>query len=423
VTDVGSSETDPDRRGVLVLDADGQCGLQLVRSLGRLGVPVTAGSPRRRSLGARSRYSVGGYRHPPLADRDAFLSHLRNHLSAADYEFVFAPGDRSSSLCSRYKRSLDACGPTLAVPAWDQYRRAFDKAALFALADSLDVPTPETHAPSSLAELDALADRIDYPVVVKPRSKSLWTADGDHRYTLVSDENYATSPTALRRVYRRLLDREPALETHRPLVQSYVPGTTTTTVVLADAGDVVQWFQEERLRTYPASGGNSALLGAVRSPRMLTYARRVIAALDWTGPAMVEFMRRPDGEYVLIEVNGRYWGSLPFAVTCGFDVPRLHYRQLRGASPDELRTAGVGWGYRTDIVGRRLFYEDCKWLCERLRAGDLGAVPRFLWAFPTTDHVFVSRDDPGPTVATLEQAVELGCRGLLGRLADSLSAL
>ena len=53
-------------------------------------------------------------------------------------------------------------------------------------------------------------------------------------------------------------------------------------------------------------------------------ALRLLAALDWHGPAMVEFKdpgkgRRP----ILMEINGRLWGSLPLAVAAGINFPRL----------------------------------------------------------------------------------------------------
>jgi predicted ATP-grasp superfamily ATP-dependent carboligase len=38
---------------------------------------------------------------------------------------------------------------------------------------------------------------------------------------------------------------------------------------------------------------------------------------------MVEFRRRPNGELVFLEVNGRFWNSLPLAVYAGADFPAL----------------------------------------------------------------------------------------------------
>lgn len=400
-----------DRRdGVLVLDTGGQCGLSLVRSLGKLPVPVTSGERTARSLGMLSRYSDESYVYPdPTADAGAFVDHLRSHLERSAYAVVLPADDHTSLLLAKHKRELEAAGPIVGVEDWPTFERVYDKAKLFELIETLDVPAPATYAPTSMAAVDDVADAIDYPAVVKPRSKSHFR-DGECVTTLVTADNYVDSPASMRRTYRRLVAAHDGFERRHPLVQEYVPGTTTTTVALSDEGAVGAYFQEERLRTYPTSGGNSALLGALEEPKMLEYAERVLGGLEWTGPAMVEFKRRPDGTFSIIEVNGRYWGSLPFAVTCGVDFPKLHYRQLVGLDPTPPGGRGA---YRTDIRLRRLLYEDIKWLRENLADGNLRAVGPFLEAFARTRHTCVSYDDPVPTLGAVVQAARLGGRELV----------
>jgi predicted ATP-grasp superfamily ATP-dependent carboligase len=401
----------PDERrdGVLVLDADGQCGLSVVRSLGRKGVPVTAGAAVPRSLGSLSRYSDAAYTYPdPATDAGAFRAHLQDHLERREYDVVIPADDHTSLLLARHSAEFEATGTTVAVEDWPTFERAYDKALLFDTIESLDVPAPATYAPTSLEEVAALAESIDYPAVVKPRSKSHFR-DDECVTTLISADNYVDSPAELERIVRRFVETYADVDRRFPIVQSYVPGTTTTTVALAADGVIGPYFQEERLRTYPASGGNSALLAALDEPRMLEYADRVLGALDWTGPAMVEFMRTPEDEYVLIEVNGRYWGSLPFAIASGVDFPWFHYLQLTGTDHSPLFERGV---YRTDIRQRRLFYEDIKWIGEHLAAGNVGALGTFVRDFVRTNHTFVSADDPAPTVGALLQGATLGLGAL-----------
>jgi predicted ATP-grasp superfamily ATP-dependent carboligase len=57
-------------------------------------------------------------------------------------------------------------------------------------------------------------------------------------------------------------------------------------------------------------------------------------ALGWSGVAMVEFKIPPQGPPVLMEVNPRFWGTLPLYVRAGADVPRaaLEYA-LHGRAP------------------------------------------------------------------------------------------
>jgi predicted ATP-grasp superfamily ATP-dependent carboligase len=57
---------------------------------------------------------------------------------------------------------------------------------------------------------------------------------------------------------------------------------------------------------------------------MRGYAERLFSKIGWHGVAMVEFKRCQDtGIPYLMEVNGRFWGSLQLAIDAGIDFPYL----------------------------------------------------------------------------------------------------
>ncbi|ADJ15276.1 carboxylate--amine ligase [Halalkalicoccus jeotgali] len=390
---------------VLVLDSHGHSALSIVRSLGRHDVSVTAGADSTFALGPQSKYAADSYVYPdPDVDCYAFLDHLTDHLTDEDYAAVVPATDKTTALLARHKVDLERTGTKVATEDWETFSLAYDKSRTFDIVEGLDVPAPTTVAPTSPADLDRIRGDLSYPVVVKSRSKSIWTEDGTHELSRVDDSHYADSPDELDSVYRTISESSAAFEAHPPLIQEYVPGETQTTVVLADRGEVLVHFQERRLRTDPPSGGNSTLLSGVRNRRMFEHARELIEALEWTGPAQVEFMRTPGGQYRLIEMNGRYWGSLPLAINSGVDFPWYHYQLLRGERPDPPPT------YRTDVLQRRLLYGDINWLGHHLAEGNVGAVGPFLRAFVGPKHTFVSVDDPRPTAVALGEAALVGTR-------------
>lgn len=402
------------QRRVLVLDGDSQASRSVVTSLGSRGVDVSVGNDARGSVCGHSRYVDREFVHPDPATRPKeFVDALAGFLADTDHFAVLPTRDDTSIVVAEHKDRLEDTGTVVGVEDWPRFERALDKAVTFDVAADLSVPTPETHAPDSYDDVLAIADDLSYPVVVKPRSKHVADPDGRLYSHEVGDENYARTPIDLRRTYRNLLQTD-ALRHSLPLVQEYVPGRTTTTVGVADDGDLFAHFQELRLRTTPASGGNSTLITGFRDDTMLSYAREVVDALDWTGPVQVEFMRTPDDEFYLIEVNGRYWGSTPLAVASGVDVPWLHY-SLLADDPIEVPDK-----YRDDVVQQRLLYGDLKWLGEQLGDGNVGAVRQFLAALVDADQVFVSRDDPGATVAALRQAIRLVGRTAYERVVDGL---
>lgn len=352
---------------ILVLDANRNSALSFIRSLHRKEVEVTAGSRSKFTRGTLSRAASGTYVYPNPVDRPKqFVRHVADYLERNEHVAVVPMTDPTHSILSKHKALIESTGTAVGVEEWETFVKANDKSRIAACATELSIPTPETYTPASFDEVVERADEFAYPVLLKPRLTSVVGADGSYTEQRISGENYAESPAVLLSAYRSFLEQCEHSHQEPPLVQEVVPGTTMATTALAEKGSCVAHFQEERLRTYPVDGGVGALRVGVREPEMLQYATAIIEALEWTGPIYVEFMRLPDGTYRLIEVNGRYWGSLALAVNSGVDFPWLHYQQLRGVTPK--------WNgrYQTGVRQRRLFYRDINWLRTKLSRGNMG---------------------------------------------------
>jgi len=60
----------------------------------------------------------------------------------------------------------------------------------------------------------------------------------------------------------------------------------------------------------------------------------MLDALRWHGVAMVEFKRdEVTDRFWLLEINGRFWGSLPLALSAGIDFPYYLYQLASGTTP------------------------------------------------------------------------------------------
>ena len=90
---------------------------------------------------------------------------------------------------------------------------------------------------------------------------------------------------------------------------------------LARDGDVLIEFQHERIHEWPPEGGVSTLCRSVSLEKGVDARARsaaLIKALKWTGVAMVEYRYDESAQtYCLMEINGRFWGSLPLAIGAG----------------------------------------------------------------------------------------------------------
>src|SRR5213076_2826759 len=195
------------------------------------------------------------------------------------------------------------------------------------LAGACGVRIPPTRVPASLAECHAAAAAVGYPCILKPRFSDFW--DGE-RFAADHGPQYVSDAAALEAT--ALATRQGDLW---PVVQGLVGGRGKGVFALYDHGEPVVWFAHERLRDFRPSGSGSSLRRSIAvDPRLREPASRLLSAMQWHGPAMVEFRDDGAGEPCLMEVNGRFWGSLALAIASGVDFPNLWVKLLCGERVD-----------------------------------------------------------------------------------------
>jgi predicted ATP-grasp superfamily ATP-dependent carboligase len=177
---------------------------------------------------------------------------------------------------------------------------------------------------------------------VKPARSRVLTPDG----WLGTSVHYAHDESDLWRLYAE----HDYLAGYPSLIQERIVGPGTGLFVLFEHGTLLTAFCHERLREKPPSGGVSVLCESVPVPTELTDdAVRLLGPLRWHGVAMLEYKRDlRTRDRFLIEVNGRFWGSLQLAVDAGVDFPYLGFQLALGRRPDVPAT------FRTGVQNRWL---------------------------------------------------------------------
>jgi hypothetical protein len=83
---------------------------------------------------------------------------------------------------------------------------------------------------------------------------------------------------------------------------------------------------------------------------MTDYALRLLQHVGWHGVAMVEFkVEQSSGIPYLMEINGRFWGSLQLAIDAGLNLPYLLLLMAKGRL-----TSGPHPAYRVGVRSRWL---------------------------------------------------------------------
>lgn len=389
---------------VLVLDGDTRASLAIVRSLGRRGIDVDVGETTPYSLCSFSKYCERSLTYAdPQRDRQAFVDDLVDLLRETSYEMVFAAREVTTLPLSYHRERLSEY-TTIPFPGRETMETTVDKLATFEVARDVGVPMPRTQFIDDFEEFEDRREEIRLPVVVKPRSKTTWI-DETPVMLKVTDENYVRRREDLAARVEDLVRKTGRM----PVVQEYVPGDGYGAEGLFVDGESRGVFMHRRLREYPVSGGASTLRESVYRADVEAYAEELMGALDWTGVAMVEFrLDERDDTPKLIEVNGRFWGSLPLAVAAGADFPHALYRLYAGEPIPEI-------DYRRGVKSRWLLPGDLLWLASTLGRGatPISTLSEFA-RFRDTNYDIPARDDPLPTLGAFGTMARRGLDVLRG---------
>jgi predicted ATP-grasp superfamily ATP-dependent carboligase len=323
---------------ILVLDGNENQAVAAVRSLAQAGHRVVAGAETAWSKAGWSRYAADTFSYTsPESDVDRFVARIAEVTRVCGGAFVMPMTERTLLPLSRERLKLVEAGGTFVAPAHDRVRDACSKDHTTNLARSLGIPVPRTWTlGADPVEVRQLSEELPYPVVLKP---AMSHEAGDRGVRSTGAPAYAMNPAAFLAAWRAMSGRARTI-----LVQEFVTGSGAGYFALVRHGRPIVEFAHRRIRDVRPTGSGSALRESVAlDPVMREASRRLLAALEWHGVAMVEFRVRPDGTPVFLEINPRFWNSLPLAIAAGVDFPRYLVELGTGAdvSPQPAYRVGV----------------------------------------------------------------------------------
>jgi len=320
---------------VFVTDGEQRATLALVRALGRAGIPVTVGSATPSSLAGSSRFCEGRVQYPRPADQgEAFQSKVRNEMQSGNYRVLIPMTDITTILVAQIRKELEAF-VRVPISTEEQIGRVRDKRQVLLEARKIGIGCPETFMLGDDQDLREISLKLPYPVVIKPRLSWI-RRNGEWLSTSVE---YACDAEDLKRKYQQAHSLVPD-----PLVQEHVRGEGRGVFLLVWNGELKAAFSHRRLREKPPWGGVSVYRESIPLDReMVDKSYQLLQAFGWQGPAMVEYkVDNRDGQLKLMEVNGRFWGSLQLALDSGMNFPLLYYRLAMGENPASQFTYRAG---------------------------------------------------------------------------------
>jgi D-aspartate ligase len=369
----------------------------VVRSLGRLGIPVYVASDGRPMLTDRSRYLAGSFTvvHDQ-AEPARWVEELAGVGRSLGCRAVLVPIDDLGALA--VNDHADRLAEWFLFPrpdpglAWT----LASKRELHLLCRRLGVPSPETVFPQDRRDVLGFLERARPPVVVKAIDPLLLYQRPGARSVMVAHS---------RRELLGIYDRMEVPERPNLMLQEYVPGGPESIWMFNGYLDrrsrcLVGFTGTKQRQCLPHTGPTS--LGVCRANPVVEQATtEFLAAVGYRGVVDLGWRYDArDGRYKLLDVNPRIGGSFRlFVASNGMDVARALYLDLTGQPvPAAAARDGRKWLVEPNDLRASLLYWREGALTPGQWLGSLRGVEEAAW---------FARDDPAPFLAMCRSAAAM----------------
>lgn len=312
---------------VLVLNSGHHGGLGVVRSLGRMGVPVHTVDAEAKAPTAYSRYCRSHLRWDfdaaPPAESIDFLIDAAERLGKRP--ILIPTSDTTALFSARHATRLQQ---RFVFPDQQESTASSlaDKASLFGIAKAHGIPTPETFFPQSKEDLDRFLVDARFPLMLKAINYGLLRDPGIAPKCIVGDRG------ELLTCYRRMQDSQ------RPnlVIQEYIPGGDDCIWMFNgyfdSRSECLFGMTGKKIRQFPVHTGVSSLAICLRNDVVRETTLRWMKALGYRGILDIGYRYdHRDGQYKVLDVNPRIGSTFRlFVGDDGMDVVRALYLDLTG---------------------------------------------------------------------------------------------
>jgi D-aspartate ligase len=323
--------------GAIVIGGDYQ-GLGIVRSLGRHKVPICVIDDEI-SIARFSRFATQSIKVASLRDEQSTIDSLLNagRRLALKGWVIYPTREETVVALARHRSRLTDCF-RVPTPNWDVVQWVWDKRNTYRLANELDIPTPRTWYPHTVAELEEID--ADPPFAVKPAIKEHFI------YVTKAKAWRANNRSELRELFQRAAAQ---VETGEVMIQELIPGDGRQQFAYCaffKEGRAVGSMVARRNRQHPPEFGRaSTFVETIEEPSLEALSERFLKKINYYGLVELEYkLDQRDGRYKLLDVNGRTWGYHTLGLSAGVDFPYMLYSDQVGESVPTCRgRAGVSW--------------------------------------------------------------------------------
>ncbi len=342
----------------VVLVGHHHVGIGIVRSLGRLGVPVYAIDSDSFCPAFFSRYCRGKFiwdlHNSPVEDSIRYLAGVSRAIGRR--ALLIPTSDVGAMFVDEQAAQL---GENYIFPRRDPAlaRSLCNKRDMYYLARKWNVPVPQTAFPNSRQDVLEYLAGARFPILLKP-IYNLLPGVKPWRMMIVNSE-------------AELLDRYDTIEdpaTPNVMLQEYIPGgdemTWTFNGYFESNGDCQVAFTGRKLRNFPPYFGQASLAVCANNEHVAKTTLSFMTSIGYRGPLDIGYRYDArDCTYKVNDINPRVGAMFRlFVGDNGMDVVRALYQDMTG---QPVTPAGAPEGRRwlvedVDLISSVRYWRDGK---------------------------------------------------------------
>jgi protein-tyrosine-phosphatase/predicted ATP-grasp superfamily ATP-dependent carboligase len=306
------------KRKILLLGLTNKSGLAVARNLCKFGCEVDA--ILMNDVAAKYSKYINSYYYlsEPERDVDLFISKLLEHLSLHKYDGLIPIHDGALEICRFKIHQISTLVKVAGLNPDNVYKYSIDKSEFLKIGKQNGLPVPKGALVKSLDNFSNLdLSKLNFPIVAKPVSSTRIQKNKLVWYSV----KICYSQYELIDFVRENVNCTPIL------IQEFIKGYGIGYNIIAKDGVIQYEYIHRRINE---NKGVSSLRESLSTDNfgLKVNVTKMIKYMAWNGVGMVEFMIKTDGSPVLMEFNGRFFGSTELSVKSGINLPVLFFKQF-----------------------------------------------------------------------------------------------
>lgn len=289
---------------------------------------------------SHSRFTRNRFTLP--SEENAFIQKIKDILKHRKYDLLIPLELSTGPQIISNKQEIEKYVP-VGSPSQKSYQYAYDKAKTAEACKSAEIPIPDTKT-ATISELQGKNTPKSFPLIIKHANsgggKGVKLIENEEQWKITVDKFSSTYP-----------------QKDKVVIQEYIDGKTRCINAICKNGEVISAYEEERI--HEIDMGPSAYRKIINIDKdIMEYTQRIMQEISWDGPAQIEYRVSGD-ETKLIEINGRFWGTLALQLHTDINFPHKLYRLKTEEKIDKESIS-----CEKEVYSRNLIRES-EWLLEQ----------------------------------------------------------